>query len=1294
MTPIYFGPGLSDPEPIGKFLNGTFSGITSDKKPYVTAYQNLTFNSPINFTTVPSQSRIIVGQRDGKVYWFDDDENTIDKNLLLDLSDEVGVVWDGGFLGLSIHPSFGASGSNYFYIYYTTKSSDTTLNSPLGFSCGLERFHGNYLHLERFEVDPLNMSFISDSRLTMVKMRMYNTTHRGGGMEFGDDGYLYLSTGDQAAYKNAQDISNNLDGGVLRLDVDENIFKSHAPIRKLGIDAGENDEFSGVGYMIPNSNPFNNSDGTVFEEYFSIGHRNPHRLTKDKITGKFYIGEIGENTHDEINVLSGGGNYGWPLYEGNDSFNSNCISSLYNNMLHKRPLTEFPRHDSNSLIGGYVYRGSNMPNLVGKYICADYGIGDEIWSVDVDTGQYEILGNFIPENIISFGQDYQGELYMLKLGDNVNLYKLEYANVDMNNVPQLLSETGVFKDLEKLVVNEGIIPFSLIDPFWSDGAYKKRWMVIPNDGTHDLPEEQISFSENGIWEFPKGAVLIKHFDYPIDDRNPNITRKVETRFSIKGEDDNFYFLTYNWNAEQTDAILQKVGIDEPIQITTENGNSRQINWHFPSNTECLSCHNSASKGTLGTRTRFLNNNFDYSSHIPEGVVANQLVTLSNLGILDTTILDEDTSSFFTHTSINNLSASVQDRARSYLDLNCAYCHQPETGNRANFDLRAINSLAQTGLLTAGANQQLTDLSSDQRIIYPGDASKSQLHHRTASKNPNSMMPPLAKNEIDLQGVSLIEEWINQMEPISTLPVAGDYRIVNLGTGLTLQVSDGGLVDKSNVIVGSYNELESQHFALESTVTGHYGLRALHSGHYVDVSWANMSANANVWQYTGNGSDAQLWEIRSSGAGTFQMVSKLSGHFLGSQANGNVAVYPDNGSNAVLWRFVGLDEVQELEVTAIPDQSVVEGSSVTFTVAAHGGDVSLPIIYSASGLPEGVAISPESGVVSGAPEIGSSIGGPFSDGTYYVTVTATRGDEGSTVDFIWEVTSGTVAAPVDGEAVFRIKSAGPTQVSTDEGPDWLGGAPSGAYIGTGYSVNTGVSAPATGMIYDNRHSSIPSYIDAVTYEALFSNERWDGSGIPEMQYSIPLPNGDYTINLYLGNFCTCTDEIGERIFGIAIEGEEVRSALDLISEFGHLSGGMLSYPVTLTDGSLQIEFIHGTENPVVNAIEIRDNNKKTGIQLKSLYTIENNSIIHKITVYPNPVKISQNINVIVPSDFYGKMFRLEFYSVQGSKVLVSEKTVLENNNLKFKVDDGLASGVYIIRLFIDNILMKSQKVIIE
>jgi len=109
-APYFMGPGLTQAEPIGTFLNGNFSDITAADSPYRPAFPNLTFDSPLTFTDVPNSNVLIVGQRNGEIYWFENDETVTTKNLVADLSNDVGVVWDGGFLGLAIHPQFGTPG--------------------------------------------------------------------------------------------------------------------------------------------------------------------------------------------------------------------------------------------------------------------------------------------------------------------------------------------------------------------------------------------------------------------------------------------------------------------------------------------------------------------------------------------------------------------------------------------------------------------------------------------------------------------------------------------------------------------------------------------------------------------------------------------------------------------------------------------------------------------------------------------------------------------------------------------------------------------------------------------------------------------------------------------------------------------------------------------------------------------------------------------------------------------------------------------------------------------------------
>lgn len=761
-TTFFAGSGLDTAEPIGAFLNGNFPDKSAASDPYVSVFPNLTFDSPLTFTPIPNSNKLVVGQRDGKIYWFENNNDVSSKNLLADLSNEVGVVWDGGFLGLSIHPEFGTAGKNFFYLYYTTKDRqgrDYPDSFLSGFGCLREDYWGGFLKLKRIEVNPNTLTVVANSDLEMIKMRMFSSTHRGGGMSFGNDGFLYIPTGDQSAYSKPQITTTNLDGGVLRIDVDQDPSKSHSPIRKMPQGGRFTDEISGVGYGIPNDNPFLSPNGSRFEEYYTVGHRNPHRMTKDKLTGTFYIGEIGEGTHEEINIIKPGKNYGWPVFEGYNNRGTSCID-LLDGMAHEGPLVAFPRSDANALIGGYVYRGSAMPDYYGKYICADYGVGEEIWAVDTVTGDYEIITQFSPTNIISFGEDNSGELFLLSQGNNVKLYKLRQEGELEGTLPTLLSETGAFSDLQTLQPNQGVIPYELIESFWSDGAEKKRWMAIPNNGSHNTAAEQISFSENGDWQFPTGSVLIKHFEIPIDENNPTITKRLETRFSVKTSSGSFYYSTYKWNEQQTDAVLLESGLEENISITKADGSTEIQTWSYPSNQDCISCHNPATGGALGTNTRYLNSDYTYSK---TGRSANQLVTLSHLGMLNEPISDATTLNFQTYKAIEEPTATLDEKARSYLDLNCAYCHRPGgTGDRAQFDLRLFNSLQQTGLLDAGTNTPIGI--TGERILVSGDASKSILYHRTNSADPRIMMPPISKNKVDEKAAKLIEDWINKLDP--------------------------------------------------------------------------------------------------------------------------------------------------------------------------------------------------------------------------------------------------------------------------------------------------------------------------------------------------------------------------------------------------------------------------------------------------------------------------------------------------------------------------------------------------
>ncbi|WP_298535105.1 malectin domain-containing carbohydrate-binding protein, partial [uncultured Algibacter sp.] len=168
---------------------------------------------------------------------------------------------------------------------------------------------------------------------------------------------------------------------------------------------------------------------------------------------------------------------------------------------------------------------------------------------------------------------------------------------------------------------------------------------------------------------------------------------------------------------------------------------------------------------------------------------------------------------------------------------------------------------------------------------------------------------------------------------------------------------------------------------------------------------------------------------------------------------------------------------------------------------------------------------------------------------------------------------------------RINVGGNSVVeSTDQGPNWEANPDNGAYAGTSYTVNTGINYDS-GLQYENRHASIPDYIDEATFNDIFSRSRSDLAGGDRMEFTIPLADGNYTVNLFMGNSWSGASEPGERLFDILIEDALVENNMDLSAQFGHRVGGMKSYQVTVNDGTLNIAFDHEVGNPLINAIEI-------------------------------------------------------------------------------------------------------------
>ena len=337
--------------------------------------------------------------------------------------------------------------------------------------------------------------------------------------------------------------------------------------------------------------------------------------------------------------------------------------------------------------------------------------------------------------------------------------------------PNLLSQTGAFSDMANLTIAPGFIPYEMIEPFWSDGAAKFRWMAIPNDGSYNSTDEQIVFSNDIAWDFPSGSVLIKHFELG--------GRRLETRFEVKGDDNVYYYLTYKWNEAQTDATLLNGAVFEDIEV---NGVTQT--WHYPSRAECLSCHFPQNGGVLGPKTRNLNNTITY----PGGTNANQLVNLSEMGIIPELITNANVGIYMAVAAKDDLSASLEDRARSYIDVNCSSCHNPTVDNIAGFDARYTTPLEDQNIIYGDVNYDLG--MQNPKIVIPQDVANSALHYRMNSTQANVEMPPIAKDVVDAEGLQLIEEWINSLSPTPEDGAIAGFTLIDA-------TSDNDLFDLTN-----------------------------------------------------------------------------------------------------------------------------------------------------------------------------------------------------------------------------------------------------------------------------------------------------------------------------------------------------------------------------------------------------------------------------------------------------------------------------------------------------------------
>jgi uncharacterized repeat protein (TIGR03806 family) len=331
-------------------------------------------------------------------------------------------------------------------------------------------------------------------------------------------------------------------------------------------------------------------------------------------------------------------------------------------------------------------------------------------------------------------------------------------------IPALLSQTGAFADTRRLLPAPGLIPYDLVVAFWSDGAAKSRWAAIPN--------ERIKFSPTSEWIFPRGTVFVKTFELATDATNPGARRRLETRLLVCDSAGGVYGAVYKWRPDNSDADLLSASQVEEITIKTAAGALRKQPWYYPSRPDCQACHNPNAGGVLGVKTRQMNHPFTY----PSGVTDNELRAWNHIGLFEPAIDDAELAKLPTLAAADDAARSLQDRARSYLDANCAQCHRPG-GTVAYFDARYDTPLEKQGLVDGPV---LIDQGIDRpRVISPHDIWRSIAFMRVNTVD-DIKMPPIARETIDQKGANLLRDWITSLpgravlEPPTMSPKGGAF----------------------------------------------------------------------------------------------------------------------------------------------------------------------------------------------------------------------------------------------------------------------------------------------------------------------------------------------------------------------------------------------------------------------------------------------------------------------------------------------------------------------------------------
>jgi putative heme-binding domain-containing protein len=727
----------------------TTSRITGSPEPphpyrIMPAFPRLAFKNPLLITSAPGTDRLFVGEHAGKLYSFRPDRAVARADLFLDLTAEL-HSWEqkkikgvGAVYALTFHPQFARN--RYCYVCYVLDSKQNGEQLPQG------------SRVSRFRVtktDPPRC----DPKSEKVLITWLAGGHNGCDLKFGRDGYLYISTGDGSspnppdALDTGQDLSDLL-SSILRIDVDH--------------------EDKGKPYAIPADNPFIKTP-KARPEIWAYGFRNPWRMSFDRKTGDLWVGDVGWELWEMVYRVRRGGNYGWSVMEGRQPVRPDSRRGPTPIL---PPTLDFPHTEAASITGGYVYRGKRFPELHGTYLCGDW-VTRKVWGTRFD-GDRQVWHKELAQGtqrIVAFAEEHQGELYILDYEDPGKIYQLEpnpAAKKGRTPFPRKLSDTGLFASVKDHRPAPGVVPFSVNAEQWADHATAERFLALPNRSAVKVYDQPIAIPGgfySGQVFFPRDGVLARTVSLELESGNPGSRRRLETQI-LHFDGTLWRAYTYAWNDAQTDATLvPAAGMERAFTVIDRHapGGRRRQHWHFHSRAECLTCHNPWTGPPLAFTPAQLDRDHRFGD-----VVDHQIRALRHAGLVELYHRDEESGkttslsqlSTFRLTNPYDQTASLRARARSYLHVNCAHCHQFGAGGTADLELRAQTPLDDTKTLEVHPVQGTFDIPGG-HILSPGDPYRSVLYYRMA-KLGRGRMPHLGSEIVDERGLRLIHDWIRHL----------------------------------------------------------------------------------------------------------------------------------------------------------------------------------------------------------------------------------------------------------------------------------------------------------------------------------------------------------------------------------------------------------------------------------------------------------------------------------------------------------------------------------------------------